>query len=135
MTKEELISKAIEAMDLAYVPYSKFKVGAAVLSKDGQVFLGANIENAAYGCCMCGERNAIYNAYMHGITQEDIEALAIVADCSRPVSPCGQCRQVLSELFPHNKPIYLGTLCGDEIKETTIDELLPYAFEEDDLSL
>jgi cytidine deaminase len=132
MDKDELINKAIEAMDLSYSPYSKFRVGAALLTKSGDVYLGANIENAAYGCCMCGERNAIYNAYMHGVTQDDIEALAIVADCPRPVSPCGQCRQVLSELFPKNKPIYLANLMGD-IKETNIDELLPYGFEEEDM--
>jgi len=132
MEKEELINKAIEAMDLAYTPYSKFKVGAALLTKNGDVYLGANIENAAYGCCMCGERNAIYNAYMHGVTQDDIEALAIVADSPRPVSPCGQCRQVISELFPKKKPIYLANIYGD-VKETTADELLPYAFEEEDM--
>ncbi|MFA6666928.1 MAG: cytidine deaminase [Bacilli bacterium] len=134
MTKEELVSKAIEALDLSYSPYSHFKVGAALLTSDGEVYLGANIENAAYGCSMCGERNAIYNAYMHGHSQDDIEALAIVADCNRPVSPCGQCRQVLSELFPKNKPIYLANLNG-EIKEMTVDELLPYSFDEDDLSI
>jgi len=133
MTKDELISKAIEAMDLSYSPYSKFKVGAALLTKSGDVYLGANIENAAFGCTMCGERNAIYNAYMHGVTQDDIEALAIVAECARPVSPCGQCRQVLSELFPKNKPIYLANLLGD-VKETTIEELLPYSFEEEDIN-
>lgn len=133
MTKDELINKAVEAMDLSYSPYSKFKVGAALLTKNGDVYLGANIENAAFGCTMCGERNAVYNAYMHGVTQDDIEALAIVADCVRPVSPCGQCRQVLSELFPKNKPIYLANLLGD-VKETTIEELLPYSFEEDDIN-
>jgi len=133
MTKDELINKAVEAMDLSYSPYSKFKVGAALLTKNGDVYLGANIENAAFGCTMCGERNAVYNAYMHGVTQDDIEALAIVADCARPVSPCGQCRQVLSELFPKNKPIYLANLLGD-VKETTIEELLPYSFEEDDIN-
>jgi cytidine deaminase len=134
MTKEELVNCAIEAMDLAYVPYSHFRVGAALLTKTGEVFLGANIENAAYGCTMCGERNAVYNAYMHGVTREEIEALAIVAKCDRPVSPCGQCRQVLSELYPHDKPIYLANTKG-EIKETNVDELLPYSFEEDDMNI
>jgi cytidine deaminase, homotetrameric len=134
MTKEELVGKAIDALELSYSPYSKFRVGAALLTKDGEVYLGANIENAAYGCSMCGERNAIYNAYMHGVTQDDIEALAIVADCDRPVSPCGQCRQVLSELFPKDKPIYLANL-KDEIKVTTVDELLPYSFQEEDMNI
>ncbi len=134
MDKEELVKYAIDAMKLAYVPYSNFRVGAALLTKNGKVYQGANIENAAYGCTMCGERNAIYNAYMHGVTIDDIEALAIVAKCNRPVSPCGQCRQVLSELFPKNKPIYLANTFG-EIKTTSIEELLPYSFEEDDMNL
>ena len=65
MTREELICKAIEARDLSYSPYSKFAVGAAVLTSDGEVYLGANIENASYGLAMCAERNALYNAYCH----------------------------------------------------------------------
>ena len=81
---------------------------------------------------MCAERNAIYNAYCHGISQDDIEALAIVADTDGPVSPCGACRQVISELFPKDAPIYLANLNGD-IKETNAEELLPYAFESSDL--
>lgn len=132
MTKEDLIYQAIEAREMSYSPYSKFAVGAALLTVDGEIYLGTNIENAAFGLCMCAERNAIYNAYCHGVTQDDIEALAIVADTDLPVSPCGSCRQVLSELFPHDKKIYLGNLKGD-IKETTIEELLPYSFDSDDL--
>lgn len=132
MTREELICKAIEARDLSYSPYSKFAVGAAVLTSDGEVYLGANIENASYGLAMCAERNALYNAYCHGITQEDIEALAIVADTKLPVSPCGACRQVISELFPSDKPIFLANLKGN-IKETSVEELLPYSFDSEDL--
>ncbi len=132
MTREELICKAIEARDLSYSPYSKFAVGAAVLTSDGEVYLGANIENASYGLAMCAERNALYNAYCHGITQEDIEALAIVADTKLPVSPCGACRQVISELFPSDKPIFLANLKGD-IKETSVEKLLPYSFDSEDL--
>ena len=132
MTKEELVFKAIEARDLAYVPYSKFAVGAALLTTSGEIYQGCNIENASFGLCMCAERNAIYNAYCHGISQDDIEALAIVADTDGPVSPCGACRQVISELFPKDAPIYLANLNGD-IKETNAEELLPYAFESSDL--
>lgn len=132
MTKEELVLKAIEARDLAYVPYSKFAVGAALLTTSGEIYQGCNIENASFGLCMCAERNAIYNAYCHGISQDDIEALAIVADTDGPVSPCGACRQVISELFPKDAPIYLANLNGD-IKETNAEELLPYAFESSDL--
>ena len=132
MTKEELVCKAIEARDLAYSPYSKFAVGAAILTSDGEVYLGTNIENASYGLAMCAERNALYNAYCHGVAQEDIEALAIVADTKLPVSPCGACRQVISELFPSDKPIFLANLKGD-IKETSVEELLPYSFDSEDL--
>ena len=132
MRKEDLVYRAIEAREMSYSPYSKFAVGAALLTSDGEVYLGTNIENAAYGLTMCAERNAIFNAYCHGVTQDDIEALAIVADTDLPVSPCGACRQVLSELFPHDKKIYLANLKGD-IKETTVDELLPYSFDSEDL--
>lgn len=132
MTKEDLVMKAIEARDLSYSPYSKFAVGAALLTSNGEIFLGCNIENAAYGLSMCAERNAIFNAYCHGVSQDDIEALAIVADTTDPVSPCGSCRQVLSELYPKDAPIYLANLKGD-IKETTIEELLPYSFDDRDL--
>ena len=132
MTRDELICKAIEARELSYSPYSKFKVGAALLTSDGEVYLGANIENAAYGLSICAERNAIFNAYCHGISQDDIEALAIVADTELPVSPCGSCRQVMSELFPSDKPIFLANLKGD-VKETCTNELLPYSFDSEDL--
>ena len=132
MTAEDLVYQAIEAREMAYSPYSTFAVGAALLTKNDEVYLGTNIENAAFGLSMCAERNAIYNAYCHGVSQEDIEAIAIVADTDLPVSPCGSCRQVLSELFPKSGKIYLANMHGD-IKETTIDELLPYSFDSDDL--
>lgn len=132
MKKEELVKKAVEARELSYSPYSRFKVGAALLTKDGQIFLGANIENSSYPLCMCAERNALYNAMMHGYKKEDFEALALAADTDRPCSPCGACRQVISELFPNNKPIYMANIKGD-IEETEVTELLPFAFSEDDL--
>ncbi len=132
MTKEELVQKAIEARKNSYSPYSHFAVGAALLTKDGRIFLGANIENASYPVCMCGERNALFSAYANGVKRDDIEAIAIVADTEEPVSPCGMCRQALSELFPKEGNIYLGNLKGD-IKTTNITELLPYAFSGDDL--
>lgn len=132
MTAEDLVYQAIEAREMSYSPYSKFAVGAALLTKNDEVYLGTNIENAAFGLSMCAERNALYNAYCHGVSQEDIEAIAIVADTELPVSPCGSCRQVLSELFPKSGKIYLANMHGD-IKETTIDELLPYSFDSDDL--
>ena len=133
MDKKKLMNEALIAREeLSYSPYSKFKVGAALLTKDGRIFRGANIENAAYGLCMCGERNAIFNAYMHGVKKDDIEALAIVADTDEPVSPCGSCRQVISELFPKDGLIILFNLKGN-IKETNIKELLPFSFDQEDV--
>ena len=132
MKPEELIEKAKEARSLSYSPYSHFAVGAALLCKDGSVYLGANIENSAYPMCMCAERNALYNAKMHGVKKEDMVAMALSADTDEPCSPCGACRQVISELFPSNAPIYMSNLKGD-VQETNIKELLPYAFSEDAL--
>lgn len=132
MDKKELIIKAKEARALSYSPYSHFAVGAAVLTKDGQVFVGANIENSSYPLCMCAERNALYNAMLHGYKKDDFVALALSADTDGPCSPCGACRQVISELFPRKAPIYMSNLKGDE-QETNIDELLPFAFSGDDL--
>ena len=132
MEKTQLIEKAKEARKLSYSPYSKFAVGAALLCKDGRVFVGANIENSSYPLCMCAERNALYNAMMNGYKKSDFVALAITADTDEPCSPCGACRQVISELFPRNGKIYLANLKG-QTKDTDIDELLPFAFSGDDL--
>ena len=129
---ESLIEKAKEARKLSYSPYSHFAVGAALLCKDGKVFLGANVENSSYPLCMCAERNALYNAMMHGYKKEDFEALALSADTEGPCSPCGSCRQVISELIPSEAPIIMGNVKGD-IQVTNSKELLPFAFSEDDL--
>ena len=132
MSENKYVEKAIEARKLSYSPYSHFAVGAAVFTKDGNVFLGANIENSSYPLCMCAERNALYNAMMHGYKKEDLKVLALVADTDGPCSPCGACRQVISELFPEDGEIYMANLKGDEQK-TSVKELLPFAFSEDDL--
>ena len=132
MDKKQLVEKAIEARKLSYSPYSHFAVGAALLTKDGQVFLGANIENSAYPLCMCAERNALYNAMMHGYSKKDFLMLALSADTDGPCSPCGACRQVISELFPRDGLILMSNIKG-ALQETTIEELLPYAFSEEDL--
>lgn len=128
----ELIEIAISARERAYAPYSNFKVGAALSCSDGSVYIGANVENAAYSLCMCAERNAIYNAMMDGKSRDDMVALAVVADTEGPCSPCGACRQVISELFPPKAPIIMANLHGD-IKETNAEELLPFAFDGRDL--
>lgn len=132
MENLKLVEEAIKARELSYAPYSKFKVGAAVLTKDGRVFHGANIENAAYGSCMCAERNALFNAYMHGCRKDDIVALALVGDTTDPISPCGSCRQVMSELMSHDVPIIMATMTK-VTKVCTLEDLLPYAFDSRDL--
>lgn len=132
MNQKQLIEKAVAARKLSYSPYSHFAVGAALLCKDGQVFVGANVENSSYPLCMCAERNALYSAMMNGYKKSDFVALAIVADTDEACSPCGACRQVISELFPKDGKIYLSNLKG-ALKETDIDALLPLAFSGDDL--
>ena len=132
MNKEQLVSKAIEARKLSYSPYSNFAVGAALLTKDGEVYLGANIENSSYPLCMCAERNAIYNAMLHKVKKDDIIALALAADTDGPCSPCGACRQVISELLNPETPVIMANIKGD-VKEVLAKDLLPFAFSGDDL--
>ncbi|MBX9995570.1 MULTISPECIES: cytidine deaminase [Priestia] len=130
MDKTGLIDEAKKAREMAYVPYSKFKVGAALLTKDGEVYRGCNIENAAYSMCNCAERTALFKAYSEG--DKEYAALAVVADTDRPVSPCGACRQVISELCPKEMKVILTNLKND-IQELTVEELLPGAFSSEDL--
>ena len=131
MTREELIEEAFKAMENSYAPYSNFHVGAAVLTKDGKVFWGANIENASFGATNCGERSAIFAAYSNGYRKDTIEALAIVSDGDRIAAPCGICRQVLSELITGNTPIYLSNR-KDEM-DTCMNVLLPFQFTTEDV--
>ena len=133
MINEELINEAFKAMKNAYAPYSKYHVGACVLCKDGKTFYGANIENASYGATNCGERSAVFAAYSCGYRKEDIEAIAIVTDGERLGTPCGICRQVLSELLKQDTPILLSN--RKETRITNINELLPDQFGVEDLSI
>ncbi|THE15426.1 cytidine deaminase [Bacillus timonensis] len=130
MKTEELINQAKKARELAYVPYSKFKVGAALLTEDGKVYHGCNIENAAYSVTNCAERTALFKAVSEG--DKKFAAIAVVADTDRPVPPCGACRQVISELCQPDTKVFLSNLKGD-IQEITINELLPGAFTPEDL--
>jgi cytidine deaminase len=131
MEERELIKEAIKAREFAYTPYSNFKVGAALLSKDGQLFHGCNIENAAYSVTNCGERTALFKAYSEGVTK--FETLVVVADTDRPVSPCGACRQVIAELCDPEMEVVLTNLKGD-ISRITVADLLPGAFLPKDLN-
>ena len=130
MIANTLISEAKRARENAYVPYSNFKVGAALQAEDGTVYHGCNIENAAYSMCNCAERTAIFKAVSEGA--RSFTAIAIVADTEGPVSPCGACRQVMSELLQKETKIFLSNLKGDEA-EWTLEQLLPGAFSPDDL--
>lgn len=130
MKLEDLIAESKVAREKAYVPYSKFKVGAALLTSDGKVYHGCNIENAAYSMTNCAERTALFKAISEG--DKNFTMLAVVADTDRPVPPCGACRQVITELCPKDMKIVLTNLKGD-IKELTLEELLPGAFSPEDL--
>lgn len=125
----DLLKYALEARERAYVPYSKFQVGAALLTKDGTVITGCNVENASYGLSNCAERTALFRAIVEGHTE--FQALTVVADTPKPVSPCGACRQVITELCLADMPVILHNLHGGK-KQVTVEELLPFAFEKGD---
>ena len=125
MKEQQLIEEAKRAREMAYVPYSKFQVGAALLTSDGRVFHGCNIENAAYSMCNCAERTALFKAYSEG--ERDFTMMAVIANSDRPVTPCGACRQVISELCPKDMVVICTNLNGD-VTQTTVEALLPGAF-------
>ncbi len=125
MKDSELIKKAKRARERAYAPYSEFKVGAALLVKSGKVYTGANVENATFGLTVCAERVAVFKAVANG--EKDFVKIAVVADKPDPVTPCGACRQVLSE-FSSDLKIICANLEG-KTERYTLRELLPEAFE------
>lgn len=129
MTKEELVSLAVEAMTHAYVPYSGYKVGAALLTSDGRVYQGCNIENASYTPTVCAERTAFFKAVYDGV--REFSAIAVVGGKNGEISglfpPCGVCRQVMREFCGDDFTVYLGGANG-EIKTLTLSDLLPYSF-------
>lgn len=124
---EDLLRQAIEARANAYTPYSNYKVGAALLTKSGQVYQGCNIENAAYTPSVCAERTAIFKAVSEG--ERDFEAIAVVT--ANKGAPCGVCRQVLREFAP-NITIILGDVKGN-YELLTLPDLLPHSFGPEDL--
>lgn len=122
---EELINHAKEASQNAYAPYSNFKVGACVLSDNGNLYKGCNFENASYGLSICAERNAIGSMIANGETR--IKAIAIYSPNMYDCTPCGACRQVINEFkIPETVVV---TVAGDNIITKTIDELLPGSFQ------
>ncbi|WP_346916315.1 cytidine deaminase [Clostridium sp.] len=130
MDIKELVKLAIEAREKAYVPYSKFKVGAAIEMEDGSVFTGCNIENASYGATNCAERTAIFKAVSEG--HSIMKKIAIVGDMSTYTAPCGICRQVIAEFAAKDIEIVL-IKNQDEYIVKTLEEILPGAFTKEDL--
>jgi cytidine deaminase len=128
MKKQELINAALKAKEMAYVPYSKFRVGAAVLTDDNKIYTGCNIESASYTPTNCAERTAIFKAVSEG--DKNFKAIAITGD-SEYTFPCGVCRQVMRE-FSKDLTIYI-VKNQNEYKEFTLEELLPYSFGPEDL--
>lgn len=131
MDKEKLIIESKAAREKAYVPYSNFPVGAALLGENGIVYHGCNIENSAFSMTNCAERTAIFKAISEGI--HSFKALAVTGDTDDPISPCGACRQVIAEFCDGGMPVYLTNLKGD-VMETTVAKLLPGAFSKEDLA-
>lgn len=130
MDYKKLILEALKYRERAYAPYSKFKVGAAVIMEDGKIYSGCNIENASYGATNCAERTAIFKAVSEG--GKTIKAIAIVGDLNNYTYPCGICRQVIEEFSDDSTDIVLAKNENDYIVKS-LDEILPGAFSKKDL--
>jgi cytidine deaminase len=122
--RQQLLDRARRAREHAYAPYSRFTVGAAVLTATGEIFSGCNIENASLGATICAERVAIFTAVAAGCL--DLTALMVIADTPDPVAPCGLCRQVLAEFSPNCRVLMANT--AGRIRLANLQELLPLAF-------
>ena len=124
MENSELIKLAKKARENSYSPYSKFKVGVALLTKTRKVFYGTNVENCSYGACNCAERTALFSAIANG--EKEFQKMAIIGDENQVIYPCGICRQVIAELAPN-----IEIICSKNEKEyevSRIDDLLPKGF-------
>lgn len=132
MTDDELVAAALAARDRAYAPYSRYRVGAALLTEAGQLFLGANVENASYGLSVCAERNAVMRMVLDGAARPRV--IAVATQGSPPGSPCGMCRQVLREFAddPARVRVIAVNLAGQRL-EWTVEALLPAGFTGDQL--
>ena len=131
MEIQKLITKAVEAKKYAYVPYSQFRVGAALLTEDGTIYTGCNIENVSFGATNCAERTAVFKAVSEG--KRTFQAIAITGDNGDYLPPCGICRQVLQEFAGDSLKIILANDTED-YKVTTLGELLPGAFSSKNLN-
>jgi cytidine deaminase len=127
MTHQELVFKAIEARENSYSPYSNFGVGAALLSVDGRLYTGVNIENASYGLAVCAERTAIFKAVSEGVRKFAALAVACDTDTFDTAFPCGACRQVMAEFMDDETDIIVSIKSGEH-RVYKLKELLPNAF-------
>nr|WP_269435254.1 cytidine deaminase [Burkholderia sp. ABCPW 14] len=127
MKHNALIEAAKAAREKAYAPYSNFKVGAALATKDGRIFHGCNVENASYGLCNCAERTALFSALAAGYRPGEFATIAVVGETDGPIAPCGACRQVMIELGKPMLEVVLTNMKGD-VRVTNAGDLLPDAF-------
>lgn len=126
INSHKLVAAALKARAGSVSPYSKFKVGAALLASDGQIIGGANVESASYGLTCCAERVALFKALTDG--HKDFVAIAVVARCDGGPMPCGACRQLLAEYAPKAKVIIADSAAAKTIRTFTVSKLLPAAF-------
>lgn len=129
---KKLLDAAKSVLPNCYVNYSHFKVAAALQLKNGEIITGVNVENASFGLTNCAERTALFTAYTKGYRKEDIAEILITTEQENFISPCGACRQVMRELMPNEALVHLVDKSGN-IKTIKNEELLPFAFTEDDL--
>ena len=125
MATTELIDLAVKTSENAYVPYSHFPIGAVLVTDEGKIYTGVNIENASFGLTNCGERTAIFKAVSEG--ERSFKELIIYGQTEKPVSPCGACRQVMAEFFEPDLPVTLVAKDKSTVV-MTVKELLPYSF-------
>lgn len=132
-TDQKKVKKLLlEAQSHSISPYSNFKVGAVILTKDGKYHQGFNIENSAFGVSICAERCALFHTYASGYTKNDIVSLSLITSSTNVGTPCGSCRQVMSELMNINCPVYIYNKDESEHLFTTVKDLLPYMFTSED---
>ena len=125
--------KLINLLNNSYSPYSKFRVSAIVVMKDGREFSGVNVENASYGASICAERNAINSAISNGYKKHDFEKLYVMCDNKKTGMCCMICRQVIVEFFEKDKEIIVMNPYGEEEEVHKVEEICPYPFDEEDL--
>lgn len=130
--QEQLLKLAAEARERSYSPYSHYKVGAALLTKDGRIYQGCNIENASFTPTICAERNAFFKAVFDGV--RDFEAIAVIGTGESPAFPCGVCRQVMNEFCEKDFLIITGNADCSQVVALPLSEMLPCSFGPKDLA-